>query len=484
MFERLGLVIRLRDPWEAVDLGFILLRTHWRPVMAAWLAVALPVSAALFALFWNHLWVPPLVIWWLQPALDRIVLHVLAKATFGEIPSLRETLRHSPRLLRRGLLASLFWRRFSPQRSFVLPVWQLEEQPGAGFRKRCRVLLSKGRTQAIFLTLVCLLFQLVVFCSLLAALSLFTPAGSDFELMSAVFGSGSERVRWVDVLLGLLPIATIALLEPYYVAGGFALYLNRRVELEGWDLEVAFRKTAARITKALGRGVAIVLLACSLFAPRALQAKPSPEEALAEVLKDPEFQVKQRKKGLHWKDQQKKKEPENSRTLPDLRGPLKLLATLAKWVLISVAVSALAYVLWRNRKHFVRQLRVTSDAELPETLFGLDIRPESLPAGLEGVAAELWAAGRIRAALALLYRGALAHLMHRCRAPLAKGSTEGDCLKLAKELLPLASADYFEQLTRTWLKVAYADLQPPQGSESLCLEWPRHFQGGPGEVRR
>ena len=482
MFERLGMVILLRDPWEAVDLGFILLRTHWKPVLVAWLAVTLPISTALFVLCWHHLWVPPLVIWWLKPALDRVVLHVLAKATFGEVPSLRETLQHAPKFLRRGCLASLFWRRLSPQRSFVLPVWQLEEQPGEGFRKRCHVLLRKDRTQAIFLTFVCLGFHVVVFFSALAALSLFTPSGSDFEVMSAVFGSGAERVRWVDILLSMLPIATVTLLEPFYVAGGFALYLNRRVELEGWDLEVAFRKTAARITKVLARGLAVLLFALSLFSPMSLQARPEPEKALAEVLKDPEFQVKQKKKGLHWKDQ-KKVEPETNRPLPDLTGPLRLLASLAKWLLIAVAAATVVYILWRNRTYLIRRLKVTSASELPETLFGLDIRPEFLPEGLEGIAAKLWAEGRVRAALALLYRGALAHLVHRYRAPLSKGATEGDCLRKAQEILPQPSSDYFERLTRTWLKVAYADLPPEPGAEALCREWHTHFQVISGRVR-
>jgi hypothetical protein len=483
MFDRLGMVIRLRNPWEAVDLGFILLRTHWQPVMLAWLTVTIPLAATLFVLSWHHLWLPPLVIWWLQPALDRVVLHVLAKATFGEVPSLRETLKQVPRLLRRGFLAALIWRRFSPQRSFVLPVWQLEEQRGDGFRKRCHVLLRKGRTQAVFLTFVCLGFQVAIFFSVLVAVSLFTPVGSDFEVMAAVFGSGSERVRWVDILLSMLPIATITLLEPFYVGGGFALYLNRRVELEGWDLEVAFRKTAARITKALSRGAAVLLLALSLLAPLALQARPEPKEALAAVLKEPEFQVKQKKKGLSWKNQKQKEDPDAERPLPDLLGPLKLLATLAKWLLITAAVAAVGYLLWRNRKYLTRPFRVTSEAELPETLFGMDIRPESLPAGLDNVAAKLWAEGRIRAALALLYRGALAQLVHRYRAPLSKGSTEGDCLSKAQALLSPAAADYFRRLTRTWLAVAYADLPPAPGADSLCLEWHQHFQDQPGEAK-
>ncbi len=29
--------------------------------------------------------------------------------------------------------------------------------------------------------------------------------------------------------------------EPFYVAAGFAMYLNRRVELEAWDVEQELR---------------------------------------------------------------------------------------------------------------------------------------------------------------------------------------------------------------------------------------------------
>jgi hypothetical protein len=33
----------------------------------------------------------------------------------------------------------------------------------------------------------------------------------------------------------------VLVLEPFYVAAGFAMYLNRRVELEAWDIEQEFR---------------------------------------------------------------------------------------------------------------------------------------------------------------------------------------------------------------------------------------------------
>lgn len=476
MFERLRMALRLRDPWEAVDLGFILLRANWRAVILAWLAAVVPLSAILLALFRDHLWVPPLVVWWLKPALDRLVLHVLARATFGEPPSLKETLGQAPRLMRRGFLASLAWRRFSPQRSFVLPVWQLEEQPSAGYRRRCAVLLRRSRPQAVWLTFVCLLFQGAICVGALAAISLFTPAAVDFGVTAAVFGSGPERARWLDLLMSLLPIAAFTLLEPFYVAGGFALYLNRRVELEGWDLEVAFRKMAARIARALGRSAALLLLAFALFAPSPLRAHPDPKAVLAEVLKDPEFQVTRKKKGLHWKQARTEASPATRRSLPDLSGPLKLLAVFAKWALVAGGAALAAWLLWRNRGALSRRLRAESAWAPPDILFGMDIRPESLPPGLDAVAAGLWAEGRAREALALLYRGALAHLAHRCRASISRGATEGDCLRKAEAVLPAPALDYFRRLTLAWLSLAYAGLPPGPGAEALCAEWAAHFQ--------
>ena len=37
----------------------------------------------------------------------------------------------------------------------------------------------------------------------------------------------------------------IAFLEPFYVAAGFAMYLNRRAELEAWDVEQELRRAFA-----------------------------------------------------------------------------------------------------------------------------------------------------------------------------------------------------------------------------------------------
>ncbi len=38
----------------------------------------------------------------------------------------------------------------------------------------------------------------------------------------------------------------VAIVEPFFVGAGFAMYLNRRVELEAWDIEQEFRLAFAR----------------------------------------------------------------------------------------------------------------------------------------------------------------------------------------------------------------------------------------------
>jgi hypothetical protein len=49
-------------------------------------------------------------------------------------------------------------------------------------------------------------------------------------------------------LLLAVPVAyatAVVFLEPFYVAAGFAMYLNRRAELEAWDIEQEFRRAFA-----------------------------------------------------------------------------------------------------------------------------------------------------------------------------------------------------------------------------------------------
>jgi len=55
-----------------------------------------------------------------------------------------------------------------------------------------------------------------------------------------------EDSGWVTGAGVTCYLIAVAILEPFFVGAGFAMYLNRRVELEAWDIEQEFRLAFAR----------------------------------------------------------------------------------------------------------------------------------------------------------------------------------------------------------------------------------------------
>ena len=96
-------------------------------------------------------------------------------------------------------------------------------------------------------------------------------------------------------------------------------------------------------------------------------------------------------------------------------------------------------------------------ARLPSHVRELDIRPESLPADIGAAVRELWLAGERRAALSLLYRGALSRLVHSYAVAIGDASTEGDCLRLARAALPAPRGDFVAALVAAWQLAVYGD---------------------------
>jgi hypothetical protein len=64
-----------------------------------------------------------------------------------------------------------------------------------------------------------------------------TPGG--LELLSG------ELPGFLSVMLDIAYASAVMFLEPFYVGAGFAMYLNRRAELEAWDIEQEFRRAFA-----------------------------------------------------------------------------------------------------------------------------------------------------------------------------------------------------------------------------------------------
>jgi hypothetical protein len=112
----------------------------------------------------------------------------------------------------------------------------------------------------------------------------------------------------------------------------------------------------------------------------------------------------------------------------------------------------------------------------PEVLFGMDLRPESLPADIAAAARERLGAADTRGALSLLYRGALLHLVSERNLTLHEGDTEGDCVRRVGASASAPMATFFAQLVEAWGLIAYARRTPDAASAGqLINQWERHF---------
>lgn len=249
--NRITVAIRPRGHWEAIDLGFSAARACWRPLYAAWFATVLPVALVINLLCLERLWLAPIILWWLKPLIDRVPLYVYSRALFDDIPGVRETIRALPGLLRVAPVSALTWRRFDLARSFNLPVWQLEGLDAAARRQRLKTLQKNTRGAAVWQIVACVHLEGVIYLALLGLLLLLVPQTVELDLMDLLLAE--DAPLWFQALQNFIYFAAVSAIEPFYVAGGFALYLNRRIWLEGWDIEIAFRRMAQQLASLNGR---------------------------------------------------------------------------------------------------------------------------------------------------------------------------------------------------------------------------------------
>jgi hypothetical protein len=510
--DQLKLALRRRSPWEALDLGLVMLRRWHSPVYRVWCATFLPFALLAIALLWQWPVVAMLLIWWLKPLFDRILLKVFAEASFGAAPSVRDVWRALPGLLRHsGLLAGLTLRRFNTHRSFDLPVWQLEGQRGKTGRARLRILGRKTSSYAFWLTFVCAHFVVIFEFGLVALIDFFTPSDGmpAFSWADLVAGESED---WHVHAFNLAWVAAESVVEPFFVAAGFSLYLNRRSELEGWDIEVAFRRMAARqveaasaTSPALGRAAIIALLAGSLAGtlgyPVDTFAEETPSEVVREqtpaatkrpdgairklteqVLADPAFGRKVEDTSWRPRKQDKEDKTDMPWWVKQLISLAELLASGTRgliYLVLFLAAVALLVLIYRYR-HLALGYRAPPFKQ-PDTLFGLDLRPASLPDDIAGAALVELNAGRYAAALSLLYRGTLVALIRRQHIEFRAGDTEDVCLRRVSGRIDAQAAIYFAQLLDAWKRTAYAETPPDAASaRDLCQRWAQHFAAPDG----
>jgi hypothetical protein len=478
--EQVSVSVRPRAGFEAVDLGFRLARAFWRPLFGSVALTVVPLALAICVLFRQQPWLAGLLIWWLKPLYDRVALSVLSVALLGGTPTIRETLRGLPRLLTRsGLVASLLWLRLTPLRSFTAPVLQLEGLRGRARVRRVRVLGGRESSAAFGLFLACSMFELVIFFAGLQLAGSFMPEGTLGDFWRQVFAGPSPTLVAYEFPLYTLAICAI---EPLYVAAGFALYINRRVWLEAWDVELAFRKLERRARSLAGAAALLAVLALWLSLGATARAADVPRcephsaqdarACIESVLADPEFATSEQIE--FWTLKQGTKSPRLGGFALWLARLLSSLLRFGTWLALGLAVLALVLAVLRGLQQKARR----AQPEYAESGLrrGFDLRPESLPADVVGAARARFAAGDAAGALSLLYRGALVQMARRFGVRLPASATEGECEALARGALAGPLAQTFGELACAWLLCAYAHQPPaPSDFDALCAHWSTGF---------
>ncbi len=283
--ETLTVELRPRSSWEAMELGAALVRRHAAAIWTPWLLVTGVAFVLLNLAAWavGQIWLAWLLMWWLRPVFDRIPQYVLSRAVFGSVPGTAETLRAQLRWGWKPMLGHLTWRRFSPLRAAMLPIDLLEGADPARLAERRRVIGGGVSGPAVLLTLICQHFLLALAVSVVLLVMLFVPNELLPEAARATWAMLTEDTpAWALIALNAVDWLAVAFIEPFYVGAGFGLYLNRRTQLEAWDLEIAFRRMRKRL-EAVGASMLLVLALCL---PMAMPAHawddntcPFPEES-------------------------------------------------------------------------------------------------------------------------------------------------------------------------------------------------------------
>jgi len=319
---------------------------------------------------------------------------------------------------------------------------------------------------------------------------------------------------WGQAIVNLVGWFAMTLVEPFYVGAGFGLYLNRRVQLEGWDIELAFRRLASRLAQPLAAAFLAVTIifhtpvvqadepaakepATSEIQAKAKAALKSTDEKktqrLSEIFGD-EYRkddakfvagVKQayldedlnpKQKVGRWKSrlQDESEQPSQPKKPPSLVNVFgDMIAFVAKFGLWIVAAIVLIILLLNLPRWLPWMASHRARVRAPDAIEVHDVETAAvIPADIPAAVRSLWERGRAREALSLLYRAAVMRLADRLGTPLPPGATEADCLRHARKLGADAYVPLFGRIVRCWQAAAYAQRLPAaQDVEALLRAW-------------
>ena len=495
--SNLQIALRPRNNWEAFDLGRTLIKGNLGDVYRPWLYLTLPYALIIFGVFHQSPFLGFFVFWFFLPVFERSVIYVLSRAVFGEKPSCKEVIKAFPTEMKKGFFSLHIGWRLSLARSFMMPVWQLEGLKGKARAKRMKVLSGAGVSQNCgWNGLMYLHVEQLVAAGILTLCYFFIPdeikgdIPSKFADLDAFIYWLEDIPVWLSLFVYSVTAVSMILIRPFYVAGGFTLYICRRMVLEGWDIELQFRSLAERLqdSAVVRKGGNLILLLAFLIFPLSTingSERGQIKDELTTIMEQEEFNQHQKIRTREFKDMNvdwldwlfdgdsETEEDEGDFDLMSLAGFFKVL-------FICLMAGALIWLIWKIIQIVMdeRKRGAFYKSQKPElqSFMGMDLREDSLPDDIAGTAIELIRSGDIRGGISLLYRACLVKFING-GLRLRDSDTEADCLRRVEKISETKRRDYFKDLTMLWVQVAYAHNLPDSAvCEKICERWREHFE--------
>lgn len=490
--DKFEAVAKPRTDWQAVDLGMNMARRWYPKLILLWLIPTLPLFIALLYLFSASPLIAALTVWWLKPLWEKPLLYVVSRELFGEEVSVLTTLRKYWSIIKTDLLMSVTFRRFSPSRSYTAPVSVLEGLKGKKRNSRTSLLgrrFSNGATWALIIGVHIEMFLALGF---IALIFLLLPQNIEVDW----FDSMEQNQRVIEYIYYGIWMVCAAIVAPFYVCSGFALYIQRRIDLEAWDIEIQFKRLAQRRASIKKRSAGQLVLLCLISSLCLLNTKPSvaeedqiEEHTLSPEQQDVREQIIDVYNGEHFTRVEHRSgwriippEEQEQAAIPEwminfaeflerhggffeaIGSIFKTSATIIEIGFWVVLITIVVLTVYFNRDLIRRAISglntdETEEIEKPSMLFGLDVTEESLPDKICDSALAAWNDGNQREALSLLLRASIVQLMQDHHCEFQDGFTESECAIAVRQTLDSNFDHCFSTLVKQWQLIAYAHAQ-------------------------
>ena len=474
--------LRQRSVWEAVDSGVLVWRNSF-VYLIPFFAIPLWIAACgLRLLPADFRFVSYLGLWWLKPLFDRLALHVVSRRFFGSpAPAKLKELGRGLWEMRRGLLGDLLWRRFRAGRAAEMPIRVLEHIGVKQFRLRKMALVPGGINFCSFISFMGLLME-----GMLLVVEAMFAFGVSAVFFPSAAGYMRDNMAAMENYIFAAFCFNLMLVESLYVCMGFGLYINSRVEVEGWDLQLLFQKLAGPPVKIAIFACLFLVLSHAAHAEEAVKYFPDNfpavrEEALVnlqEILASEDFGGE--KEG--WSIRFKKPSRQGQRKMPDLNfAPwLNVVRQVSGFILrlfIILAIVCFAgfafYWLWKNYRNSFRWKGRNGVKNYVNSLL-----PSESPESLFARAEDFFHRGNLREAWAACFAGCIASFIRCHSLTFPADATEYECLALVRQAFG-NETKAFGELVERWILLAYGGRIPGQGAFESALSYGRSILDSP-----